>query len=116
VALTACGDDDEGGGGSVEAFCQELEAFADDVADADDLSFVADFEAVVDAAPGEIADEMNQMLEAFEQLASMPDEPESEEQMNEMLELTASIEEPSAAVEEFARENCPDLPASVFGD
>jgi hypothetical protein len=116
MAITACGSDDGGGdGGSVEGFCEELEAFATNVDDADDESFVADFRVLVDAAPSEIAGELNQMLEAFEQLDELPDEPETEEEMNEMLALAGTIEEPAAAVEEFAIENCPDLPPSVFG-
>ncbi len=117
LALTACGDDDDGGG-RTEAFCEELETFATDVdddAENGDESFVADFRAIADVAPSEIADEINQMLEAFQAIDSLPDEPESEEVMNEMLALVASVEEPSAAVEEFALENCPDLPPSIFG-
>ena len=118
LALTACGDDDSSGGGgggsSVDAFCAELETFSASTNDDDD-TFVADFKKVADAAPSEISGVMNRMLEAFERLDSLPDEPESEEQMAEMTELLESIEEPANAVEEFAVENCPDLPASIFG-
>jgi hypothetical protein len=120
LALTACGDDDSsgggggGGGGSVDAFCAELESFSASTNDDDD-TFVADFKKVADAAPSEISAAMNRMLEAFERLDSLPDEPESEEQMAEMMELLEAIEEPANAVEEFAVENCPDLPDSIFG-
>lgn len=119
LALTACGDDDSSGGdssggGSIDAFCAELETFSESTDESDD-TFVADFKKVADVAPSEISDEMNQMLEAFESLDALPDEPESEEQMEEMLELFDRIEEPANAVEEFAIENCPDLPPSVFG-
>jgi hypothetical protein len=114
MALTACGDDDSSGGGSVDSFCAELEAFSVST-DGEDATFVADFEKVADAAPSEISDEMNQMLEAFETLDSLPDEPESEEQMAEMMELLEALEEPASAVDEFASENCPDLPPGIFG-
>jgi hypothetical protein len=115
LALTACGDDDDSSGGaSTEAFCEEIEAFATSVNESDD-TFLADFERVADAAPDEISDEVNQMLEAFESLEALPDEPESEEQMAEMMELLEAIEEPADAVEAFGLENCPDLPPSIFG-
>ena len=117
MALAACGDDDGGGGGSTEAFCSELESFAasaDASGEADD-SFVSDFRTLAESAPDEISDEINEMLAAFESLDELPDEPETEEQMEQMMDLLSSIEEPSAAVEEFATANCPDLPASVFG-
>jgi hypothetical protein len=115
LALTACGDDDGGGGGSTEAFCDELESFAAGTGDPEDPTFIADFRALADTAPSDISTEMDQMLEVFEAIEELPDEPASEEEMTEMLELAESIEEPIAAVEEFATENCPDLPASVFG-
>jgi hypothetical protein len=117
MALTACGSDDDSGsgGGSVDAFCDALETFADEPADAGDPTFVADFRALAETAPSEISDEINEMLSVFEQIDALPDEPGTEEEMNELLELASSIDEPGAAVEEFAMENCPDLSASVFG-
>lgn len=116
MALAACGEDD-GGGASTEAFCSELGSFAAsaDASGEADESFVSDFRTLAESAPGEISDEINEMLAAFESLDELPDEPESEEQMEEMMDLLGSIEEPNAAVEEFAMDNCLDLPASVFG-
>jgi hypothetical protein len=55
------------------------------------------------------------LVDAFEQLLSFDAEAASEEQMGEFLEIAAGVDEASTRVEEFAAENCPDLPADVFG-
>ncbi len=110
LALAACGDDD-GGDASVEAFCQELETFA---SSEDEASFVEDFRAVADAAPSEISDETDQLLAAFEVLAPLTEEPETEEERVELLELIASIEEPTDALYEYVGANCPNVPADAF--
>ncbi len=116
LALAACGSDDGGGGGgSTEAFCDEIEALAatgDDMSDAENL---AALQSVADAAPGEIADDMDELVEALERLQSFDPEAASEEEMADFLDLAADLDEPSARIEEFAMENCPDLPDDVFG-
>ena len=115
LALVACGSDDGGGGGSTEAFCDEIEALAatgDDMSDAENL---AALQSVADAAPGEIADDMDELVDAFERLQSFDPEAASEEEMADFMDLAADLDEPSARIEEFAMENCPDLPDDFFG-
>jgi hypothetical protein len=57
---------------------------------------------------------MNQLVEAFEQLQAFDPEAASEEEMADFLTLADGLDEASTAVEEFALENCPDLPADLF--
>jgi hypothetical protein len=47
-------------------------------------------------------------LQAFDPEAS------SEEEMGEFLAIVGQLDEPATKVEEFAMENCPDLPADFF--
>jgi hypothetical protein len=122
LTLTACGDDDGaggggggGGGGSTEAFCEEITAVAESDDEGSQEANLAAIQAVADAAPSEIADEMNQLVDAFEQLQSFDPQAASEEQMAEFLEIAEGVEETSEAIEEYAIENCPDLPADLFG-
>ena len=57
---------------------------------------------------------MNELVDGFEQLQSFDAEAASEEEMGEFLAVAGSLDEASTAVEEFALENCPDLPADLF--
>jgi hypothetical protein len=113
LALAACGSD-SGGGGSTDAFCEEIQALAessDDTTEAEDL---AALQSVADAAPSEISDAMNELVDGFEQLQSFDAEAASEAEMGEFLAIAGGLDEASTAVEEFALENCPDLPADLF--
>jgi hypothetical protein len=112
LTLVACGGGDDDGGGT-DAFCAALETF---VAANDEATFVEDFRAVAEAAPDEIADATDELLAGFEVLGPLTEAPESEEERLELLELIASLEEPQAELEEFARANCPDdVSGSMFG-
>lgn len=114
LTLGACGDDDGGGGGSTDAFCDELAKLADagdDTTEEEDLEAIR---AVAEVAPGEISDEMDQLVETFEQILAFDPETASEEEFDEFLAIAGDIEETSIAVEDFARENCPDLPEELF--
>ena len=118
LTLAACGSEEGGGGsgsGSTDAFCEEFTTFAnfgDESTDERDLDAL---KATADAAPDEISDEMDQLVEAFERLRSFNPEAASEEELAEFLAIAEGLEEASATVEEFTMENCPDLPADFFG-
>ncbi len=113
LALAACGSD---GGGSTDAFCEEIVALDESDADTTEEQNLAALQALAAAAPGDISDEMNQLVDAFEQVQAFDAESASEDEMTDFLALAGSIDEASTAVEEFAAENCPDLPADFFGD
>jgi hypothetical protein len=114
LSLAGCGSDSGGGGGSTDAFCEEVTALAASDADTTEEQDLAALQAVAASAPGEISDEMNQLVEAFEELQAFDAEAASDDEMADFLALAASIEEVGTAVEAFATENCPDLPAEVF--
>jgi len=76
----------------------------DDTTEEQDL---AALQAVADVAPSEISDEMDQLLDVYEQLQAFDPEASSEEEMGEFLAIVGQLEE-------FAMENCPDLPADFF--
>lgn len=114
LGLAACGSDDGGGGGSDEAFCERIQAVAestDETTEAEDLEALR---SVADAAPDEISDEMDQLVDAFEQLQSFDPEAASEEEMTDFLALADGLDEASTTVEEYALANCPDIPEDVF--
>ena len=113
LAMSACGSDD-GGGGDTEAFCEEIQTLAESTGETTEEQDLAALRSVADAAPGEIADEMDQLVEAFEQLQAFDPEAASEEEMADFLTLADGLDEASTAVEEYALANCPDLPADLF--
>ena len=113
LSLAGCGSD-SGGGGSTDAFCEEVTAIAASDADTTEEQDLAALQAIAASAPSEISDEMNQLVEAFEELQAFDAEAASDDEMADFLALAASIEEVGTAVEAFATENCPDLPAEVF--
>jgi hypothetical protein len=120
LALTACGSDGDGGSGgdsgdgSTEAFCDEIQTLAessDETTEAEDL---AALQSVADVAPDEISDEMNELVDGLEQLQGFDPEAATEEEMTDFLAFADDLAASGAAVEEFALENCPDLPADLF--
>lgn len=115
LALAACGSDsDSGGGGDVAAFCDELAATADTAADTTPEEDLATLRSIADAAPGEIADSMDSLVDGFAELQAFDLETATEDQMADFQGLLAEFEEATATVEEYARDNCPDLPADFF--
>ena len=116
LTLVACGGDDGGGGGggSTDAFCQQLPALADSDVDTTEAKDLAALQQVADAAPSEISDEMDLLVEAFERLRTFNSETASEEELADFLEFTEGLDGASTTVEEFAGENCPDLPPDFF--
>jgi hypothetical protein len=114
LTLAACGSDD-GGGGSTEAFCEEMTALAESGDNTTEEQDLAALRSAAEAAPGEISDEMDELVEGLEQLQSFDADAASEEEMTEFLAIAGSLDEASTTVEQFAKENCPDLPADFFG-
>ena len=117
LALAACGSEEGGGNGSgsTDAFCEAFTVFADFGDEGTDERDLDALKATADAAPDEISDEMDQVVEAFERLRSFNPEAASEEEVAEMLTIAEGLEDASVKVEEFTMENCPDLPADFFG-
>jgi hypothetical protein len=124
LALAACGSDGDAGdggggdggddGGSSEAFCTEIQALAESTEETTEEEDLAALQAVADVAPDGIADEMNQLVDGLEQLQTFDPEAATEEEMTDFLEFTDDLGAAGTAVEEFALENCPDLPADLF--
>jgi hypothetical protein len=120
LSLTACGSDDNGGGGSgsgggsTEAFCDEIQTLAESTGETTEEEDLAALQKVADVAPDEIADEMNELLDGFEQLQAFDPEAASEEEMGDFLAIADGLDEASTAIEEFALDNCPDIPADLF--
>ena len=112
LALAACGS--ESGGGSTDAFCERIQAVAESGDDTTDEENLAALQSVADAAPSEISDEMNQLVDGFAQVQSFDVEAASEEEMVEFLATVDGLDGASTAIEEFALANCPDLPADLF--
>ena len=94
LALTACGDDEESAEGDIEEYCRlSAETTANPTPE--------DFDRALDAAPGEIRDDLEIVFDAFRSV----EDPEDVE------ELLAAFEDPevveaSENLEEFAAENC----------
>jgi hypothetical protein len=122
LAMAACGSDGDagedgggdGGGGGNEAFCTEIQALAESTEETTEAEDRAALQAVADVAPDEISDEMNKLVDGLEQLQTFDPEAATEEEMTEFLAFTDDLGAAGAAVEEFALENCPDLPADLF--
>jgi hypothetical protein len=116
LVMAACGSDSDGGagGGDTEAFCEEIQVLAESSDDTSEAESLAALRSVADAAPGEISSEMNQLVAGFEQLLSFDPEAASDEEMTDFLAMADGLDEASTAVEAYALENCPDLPADVF--
>lgn len=113
LALAACGSDDEGGGGSTEAFCNEIETFAQTPDNGDDANTAA-LQSLADTAPTEISGDMDILLEVFRDLQDLDLESASEDAIADLESRAAELDEASANIETFAQENCPDLPADIF--
>ncbi len=114
MTIAACGSDDGGGGGSTEAFCEEIQTLAESEGETTEAEDLAALQTVADVAPSEIADEMNELVDGFEQLQAFDAEAASEEEMADFLVIAGSLDEASTAIEEFALANCPDIPADLF--
>ena len=110
LALAACGGDS--GGGSTEAFCDDLLAIAsDDISDEDSVAL---FQAAADSAPSEISSEMGQFVDLLERLLAFDEETATDEEMTALADSAADLDESGTKIEAFAAENCPDLPADFF--
>jgi hypothetical protein len=115
LIVSACGgDDDDGGGGNADAFCEEIAKLAESGGDTTEEEDLAALQAVADAAPSEISDEMEELLDGFEQLQAFDPETSSEDEVADFLAIADSLDQAGIAVEEYAVENCPDLPADLF--
>jgi hypothetical protein len=60
---------------------------------------------------------MTKFLEVLERLQAF-DDPAFEDDITEteLADMDASLDEASLAIEEFAKDNCPDLPADFFSN
>jgi hypothetical protein len=116
LAVAACGSDGDAGGddGGAEPFCEEIQALAESSEDTSGPERLASLQSVADAAPDEISSEMDELVAGFELVLSFDPETASEEEMTDFLAIADGLDGAGAAVEEFALENCPDLPADVF--
>ena len=94
LVATGCGDDEESSEGDIEEYCRlSQETTANPTPE--------DFDRALDAAPGEIRDDLEIVFDAFRSV----EDPEDVEA------LLAAFEEPevveaSENLEEFAAENC----------
>jgi hypothetical protein len=114
----ACGDDggeattDESAsasdtGGDLDAFCETLEELDDDEAFEADLGDIADgFDDLLEDAPEEIADDVEELRDAFEEISDLdPDDEESAAQVAEIL-FEGDLQDASERFGEYAEEEC----------
>ena len=94
VPLAACGGDDDGGG-SVQAYCD----LVDEVNQQEDFPSDDQLEELVDAAPGEISDDIEFVAD---RLREANDNPETAEEVFEDSDFTDRLEN----IEAFEEENC----------
>jgi len=113
LTLAACGEDGDSGG-SADVFCDEIAKLAESGGDTTEEEDLAALKAVADVAPSEISDEMDELLSGFEQVQAFDAESASEDEFTDFLAIAASLDQASIAIEEFATEKCPDLPANFF--
>jgi hypothetical protein len=119
LALAACGSDGDsdssgGGGDDVEAFCAALAESAESDLDTTEEEDLAQLQAIADAAPDEVSGPMDTLIDIFEQLQAIDFETATEDELAEFEELLPTFEEATAEVEDYARDNCPDLPDDFF--
>jgi len=117
LAFAACGSDGDsgsGGGDDVEAFCAALADSAESDPDTTEAEDLEQLRSIANAAPGEVSDAMDTLVDIFDQLQSIDLETATEDQLAEFEELLPTFEEATAEVESYARDNCPDLPDDFF--
>jgi hypothetical protein len=116
---TTTEEDDGGDGEASDEFCGMAETFAEeenldelDFEDPDDVEIaVGLLEEFRDAAPDDVAEDIDLLVEAFgaivEVLNDNPDDPEAQaEAFAELEEEFADVEQATERVEEFTREAC----------
>jgi hypothetical protein len=119
LALAACGSDGDGdsgsgGGDDVEAFCAALAESVESDVETTAEEDLEQLQAIADSAPGEVSDAMDTVVDIFEQLQGIDFETATEDELAEFEELLPTFEEATAEVEDYARDNCPDLPDDFF--
>lgn len=97
LVLAGCGDDDDGGEGSIEAYCR-LSAESETSTDFPTAEQFAEFRA---AAPSEIRDDVDTLIDAFQDIDASED-PSALFQLFEDPEVAEAIEN----LEEFDAEHC----------
>lgn len=97
LAMAGCGDDDGGGEGSIEDYCR-LSQESDSSAE---FPTAEEFDEIRSAAPPEIRDDVNTLIDAFQDLGDS-DDPEELFAVFDDPEVAAAIEN----LEEFEAENC----------
>lgn len=103
LVLAACGGDDADGGDS-ERFCELIAAPMSEDDTEDDLA--EDLDALVDAAPGEIADEMQRLSELFAELQAFDFAAATDDEIADVEAVLEEFEPLSADVEAWALDNC----------
>ena len=94
LVATGCGDDEESSAGDIEEYCRLAgETTANPTPE--------DFDRALDAAPGEIRDDLEVVFDAFRSV----EDPEDVEALLAAFE-DPEVVEASENLEEFAAENC----------
>jgi hypothetical protein len=114
LALAACGSDGDSGGDDVEAFCDALAETTESDPDTTAAGDLEQLQAIADAAPSEVSDAMDTLVDIFEQLDAVDFENATEDELAEFEALLPTFEDATAEVESYARDNCPDLPDDFF--
>jgi len=112
LALAACGGDDDSASGDTEEFCSQVAVEVPD--DATDAEVLANIEAIAAAAPSEIADDMNELATLFAQAQDIDLETADEQALADFEGIVARLGELGPSLEEWATENCPDLPPGAL--
>jgi len=90
IGGAACGGDDDGGG-SAASFCEQARVLSESEADPTDVEAIEQLRDATDAAPAEIRDDLEQLVDALEQFN---DDPEAAEEIfadTELIEASENI-------------------------
>lgn len=106
----ACGGDDDGGG-SASGFCDLARDYDEEFADSEpsDAEAKDALDRLADAAPDEISDDVQSVVDALDAIQEAGTDPERLAALEEEL---AGTEEASARVETFLDEECGIAPES----
>lgn len=94
---------------SSEEFCTALGDYIENAPGPDEEADPADFEAVVDASPPEIAENMQEMLKVMVQLSEFDEMTASGEEMADFEAAAAAFGPLADTAQAWSAENCPGV-------
>jgi len=118
VTAGACtGDSGNDSGNDADAdstaFCDELLVLSE-TEEGTDAENLAALQRVADAAPPDIEDAADTLVETFGRLQAFDVEAAGEDDLDDAEQTLADFDAAGVTLESYAEENCPDLPDNFF--